>query len=384
MASRFPWRLLAALLALGLVVAACSDSDDGEGSSDPSEAAGESGGDADADGTVTGEGSDNGGGGDIGDGGDTDSDDAGSGDAGSGDTGSDDASSDDASSGDTGSGDTAADDSGDTETDDTVLRNDAPRRIVSLSPTATEMLFAIGAGDQVIAVDSFSNFPPEAPVTDLSGFQPNIEAIAEFEPDLVVASSADDALRGGMDAIGVRLIELPAAATLEDSYAQIAELGEATGRIDGAAELNAQIRSDIDQLVAAIEPLDGLSFYHELDDTLFSATSQTFIGQIYALIGLTNIADAADPDGASGGFPQLSAEFVLDADPDLIFLADTKCCGQTAETVEARPGWSDLTAVTEGNIIELDDDIATRWGPRVVEFLGIVAEVASTVRAIAG
>jgi iron complex transport system substrate-binding protein len=114
-----------------------------------------------------------------------------------------------------------------------------------------------------------------------------------------------------------------------------------------------------------------LTFYHELDPTLYSADSTTFIGEIYSLLGLQNIADSVEGD--SDGFPQLSAEFVVSADPDLIFLADTKCCGETAATVAARDGWAGLTAVQNGNVIEMDDDIASRWGPRIVEYLAAVA-----------
>ena len=84
---------------------------------------------------------------------------------------------------------------------------------------------------------------------------------------------------------------------------------------------------------------------------------------------MVNAADAADPDDASWGYPQQSAEYLLDADPDLIFLADTRCCSQTAVTVAERPGWETLTAVTNGTVIELDDDVASRWGPRIVHLL---------------
>ncbi len=254
----------------------------------------------------------------------------------------------------------------------------APQRIISLSPAHTEMLFAIGAGEQVIAVDDQSNFPPEAPTTDLSGFTPNVEAIIGFEPDLVVSQGLPEDIEAGLAAAGIESLPLLAAQTLDDAYAQILTLGDLTGHPEEAAEVVASMRADIESILAGIPARDQpLTYYHELDGTLFSATSSTFIGQVYSLAGLENIADEADEDGF--GFPQLSAEYILEQDPDLIFLADTKCCGESVETLAARPGWGQLTAVQEGNVIELDDDIASRWGPRVVDFLRVVVEATAGV-----
>jgi iron complex transport system substrate-binding protein len=277
--------------------------------------------------------------------------------------------------------DTAAESVGTTEqsapadsADDTTAAADVPQRIVSLSPTHTEMLFAIGAGDQLVAVDDFSNYPPEALElpNDLSGFEPNVEAIAAYDPDLVVIGGDFTGLGDQLDELGIPWWDGPAALTLDDTYAQIEQLGAATGHVGDAAELVASMQTDIDEIVAANPALEvPLTFYHELDPTLYSADSTTFIGEVYSLLGLQNIADSAEDD--SGGFPQLSAEFVVSADPDLIFLADTKCCGESAETVAARDGWAALSAVQNGNVIEMDDDIASRWGPRIVEYLAAVA-----------
>jgi len=234
------------------------------------------------------------------------------------------------------------------------------------------MLFAIGAGDQVEAVDDQSNYPPDAPVTDLSGFEPNVEAIASYEPDLVVYATEPGDLGASLEGLGIPALQQDAAASLDDVYVQIDQLGMATGNLTESAELVDGMRGDIDTIVASIEPAQPpLSFYHELDDTYYSVTSSTFIGQLYALIGLVNIADEAK--GAGGGYPQLSAEYIIQANPDLIFLADTKCCGQSSATVAERPGWSRIDSVEGGDVISLDDDIASRWGPRVVDFLRRIA-----------
>ena len=254
-----------------------------------------------------------------------------------------------------------------------------PARIVSISTVATEMLFAIGAGDQMVAVDSLSTFPAEAPVTDLSGFEPNIEAILGFQPDLVVLSYDPGDVMAGLEAAGVDSLLQGASMTIADTYVQILALGEITGRTAEAEALVDAMQAEIAELAASVvEPDEPLSYYHELDDTLYTVTSSTFIGEIYALAGLVNAADPADAEGTSWGYTQLSAEYLLDADPDIIFLADTKCCGQTAATIAERPGWETLTAVSTGRIVELDDDVASRWGPRIVDFLrAIVAAVNS-------
>jgi iron complex transport system substrate-binding protein len=252
---------------------------------------------------------------------------------------------------------------------------DAPERIVSLSATATEVLFAIGAEDQVVAVDEQSDYPPGVPTTDLSGYEPNVEAIAAYEPDLVVISGSPEDLAPSLEALGIEVYDQLAPATVDEALEQIVDLGIVTGHEDEAADLVADMQADIDELVAAIPERDEpLTYYHELDETLYSVTSSTFIGQVYALAGLENIADAADPDGALGGYPQLSAELIVDADPDFVFLADAECCGQNADMLAARPGFAGLTAVEEGRVIELDEDVASRWGPRIVDLLRTIVE----------
>jgi iron complex transport system substrate-binding protein len=261
-----------------------------------------------------------------------------------------------------------------------VVLDRRPERIVSLSASSTEMLFAIGAGGQVVAVDDQSTFPPEAPKTTLSGLAPNIESIAGYNPDLVIASGDANDLTAGMAKLGKPVLILTAAKTLDDVYGQLDLLGTATGHPAEAGAVAGRMKDEIGKIVADTpKPATSLRYYHELDNELYSATSKTFIGQVYSLFGLTNIADPADLD--AGGYPNLSAEHILQANPDLIFLADTKCCGQNAQTVAARPGWSTVKAVQTGNVVPLDDDLASRWGPRVVD---LVRAVSSAVAKASG
>ncbi|ALG12783.1 ABC transporter substrate-binding protein [Kibdelosporangium phytohabitans] len=247
-----------------------------------------------------------------------------------------------------------------------------PVRIVSLSPTATEVLYAIGAGKQVVAVDDQSNFPAEAPRTQLSGFKPNVEAITKQNPDLVVVAADANDVVGGLTAVKVPVLLLPTAKTLDEAYAQWTLLGRATGRVQQADDVVRTARDEIKKTVDAT-PRKPLKYYHELGPDLYSATSATFIGRVYGQFGLVNVADPADTP-ATGGYPQLGQQALFQANPDLIFLSDTKCCAQTAETVRARPQWQTLTAVQKNNIVALDDDIASRWGPRIIDLVKQVAD----------
>lgn len=252
-----------------------------------------------------------------------------------------------------------------------------PRSIISLSATATEMLFAIGAGEQVVAVDDQSNYPAEAPKTDLSGFTPNIEAILAYDPDLVVLAfePADAPITRGLEEVGVPALMLQPAVTLDDVYRQFEVLGAATGNSGSAGATSDRIRSQLEEIVGdAAGSADGVTYYHELDTSLFTVTSSTFIGEIYGLLGMVSIADDMDQEGA--GYVQLSAEHIVASDPDLIFLADASF-GVTAESLAERPGWSGAGALERDAVIPLDEDISSRWGPRVVEFLSTVAAAVS-------
>jgi iron complex transport system substrate-binding protein len=248
-----------------------------------------------------------------------------------------------------------------------------PGRIVSLSPSATETLFAVGAGPQVVAVDSESDHPADVPRTDLSAYEPNVEAIAGYRPDLVVlpADAPRDAI-AGLRKLKLRVIAQPVPDDLEGAYAQMRDLGAATGHGEEGDELAKRVRAEVDAAIAAAPQGESLKVFHELDPDLFSASSDTFIGRIYARLGLRNIADRA-AERARAPYPQLSAEGVVSANPDLIVLADSECCEQTPAKVMRRPGWDVVDAVRDGAVVSVDDDVASRWGPRIPEFVERVA-----------
>ncbi|PAY22838.1 ABC transporter substrate-binding protein [Dietzia natronolimnaea] len=267
-----------------------------------------------------------------------------------------------------------ADEQGADQTDGTGAAAGEPQAIISLSPTTTEMLYAVGAGDRVVAVDERSDFPADAPVTDLSGYTPNLEAILGYQPDLVVATDDTGDIVSGLERSGVEVLLLPAARTLDDTYTQIEQVGAATGTVGEAAELVSRMQGEIDEIVASVpERETPLTYFHELDDTYYTVTDDSYIGEVYSLLGLTSIATGDD------AYPQLSEELILEADPDLVMLADGQCCGITPEVVAERPGWGELGAVRQDRVFVVDEDLASRWGPRVVDFMRGVAGIISTL-----
>jgi iron complex transport system substrate-binding protein len=248
-----------------------------------------------------------------------------------------------------------------------------PQRIVSLSASATEDLFAIGAGAQVIAVDDQSNYPAQAPMTKLSAFHPNAEAVAVYNPDLVIVSGSG--VVSSLERLGITVLLYPPAKNLGEAYNQIRQLGAATGHPKRATSVVKSMQVELTKLIRSVPNRSRhLKVFHELSPDLYSATSATFIGQVYKLFGFRNIADDANP--THSGYPKLSGEYVIAANPDLVVLSDTKCCAQSAKTIAERPGWTNVTAVKRNGVVPVSDDVASRWGPRVVDFVRLVAQVA--------
>lgn len=251
------------------------------------------------------------------------------------------------------------------------------QRIISLSPSATENLFAIGAGQQVIAVDDNSNFPANVPRTKLSSFNPSAEAIAKFKPDLVIIQKT--ATKSAQVSKQLRLLKIrtyieKTPTGMSDVYLEIQDLGKLTGKVAAANKVIADIKL---ARSAALKKVNNskLTFYHELDNSLYSATSSTFIGKVYSDFGLRNIADAA-AKADDGGYPQLQSEYVIAANPDIIFLADSQY-GESAAKVGTRTGWSTIKAIKAAKIIELPADIPSRWGPRIADFYRLIADAIS-------
>ena len=255
-----------------------------------------------------------------------------------------------------------------------------PKRIISLSPSATEIFFAIGAGPQVMAVDNLSNFPTNAPITQISAYEPSIEAIVAMKPDLILLSSTSSKAketRSAFTKVGIAVLMENAPTTLTEVYAQNTVLGIVTNKQSKAAKLNSDMKKSIASIIAKAKNKAGVRIFHELDNTYYSATSATFIGKVYKDFGLINIADAAAGADASG-YPQLTAEYLVKSDPQVILLADAQY-GESAAIVAARAGWAGISAVKNAKIVELPADISSRWGPRLVDFYRTIGAVLSKI-----
>ena len=256
----------------------------------------------------------------------------------------------------------------------------APHRIISLSPSATEVLFAMGAGNQVIAVDDLSNFPANAPMTALSAFTPNVEALVTYKPDLVIlnstATKAED-VRAQLTKLNIPVFWEVSPNSLSEAYAEIAALGKISGRTASASEVVAGMKKRIDAAIKAHKRGQSVKIFHELDNTLYSATSETFIGSVYKSFGLTNIADAA-ASADSYGYPQLTNEYVIKANPRIIYLADAEY-GENGKSVAKRAGWKNLVAVRKNQVVSLPTDIPSRWGPRLADFYEFIGASLKTV-----
>jgi iron complex transport system substrate-binding protein len=244
-----------------------------------------------------------------------------------------------------------------------------PKRIVSASPSTTELAFAVGLGDEVVAVDKFSNYPPEATSRTSIGsyIDPDLETILGADPDLVLATDVHvAALVPSLEKQGIPTLVL-SAQNIEGVLLNLLVLGRVAGDEPKADQVVADLRTRIAAVEARVAGSDPVSVFYELDPSLFTSGPGTFIDDVIRRAGGRNIASAATEP-----YPQLSAEDVIAADPAVILLAD-EAAGVTPEAVATRSGWANLGAVKNGRIVVIDPDIGSRPGPRVVDALELIA-----------
>jgi iron complex transport system substrate-binding protein len=253
----------------------------------------------------------------------------------------------------------------------------SPQRIISLAPSNTEILFAIGAGNQVIGRDTLSNFPEEVnKVTDIgSTFDAlNTELIVSLKPDLVLAAEINTPEQvKQLEELGLTVYYLKNPTTLEEMYGNLEIVAQMTGHEKEAATLIESLKARVaavDEKIAPISSRPGV--FYELDATdpakPYTAGKGTFITQLIERAGGSNIASELD------GYPQMSLEQVVAADPAFIILGDARY-GVTPESIAQRPGWENLSAVKNGKVLPFDDDLVSRPGPRLVDALEELAKL---------
>ena len=251
-----------------------------------------------------------------------------------------------------------------------VTLTSAPQRIASLSPAATEILFAVGAGGQVAAVDKFSDYPPEAKRREqLDAFQPSVEAIAGAQPDLVLVFYDPGNLVDGLTNANLTVFFLDTPTSVEGVLEQIRLLGQATGHRQEGEELAQSMQQGITAIEERLADVaQGPRLFHEVDNQLYTVAPASFVGNLYSILKAQNIAAGSDQ-----AYPQLSQEAIIEADPEVIILGDA-AGGESPETVMARPGWGSISAVKNDRIYVIDPDIVSRPGPRLVDALETLAQ----------
>jgi iron complex transport system substrate-binding protein len=244
-----------------------------------------------------------------------------------------------------------------------------PQRIVSIAPSNTEILFALGLADRVVAVDSYSNFPPEATQKLQVGdyLEPDLERVAAADPDLILAAEVHlGTVIPELETLGLPVVVVEPA-NLDEVFASMLQVGAIAGESAHAAGLVCALRARADAVAAAVAGAPRPRVFFELGPDLYSVGPGNFVADVIARAGGDNIAaDAAEM------WPQLSAEAIVSADPEVILLAD-EVAGVTPEQVAARPGWQGIAAVEQGRIVPIDPDLVSRPGPRVVDGLEAAA-----------
>lgn len=252
-----------------------------------------------------------------------------------------------------------------------------PERIISLAPSNTEILFALGLGDQVVGVSDFCDYPEEAQKIERVGFvEPNLEKIVELEPDLVfyIGGTAQLEKTQTMEDLGLTVLVLAPSDDIEDIFTDIELVGRATGTEDEAADLVSELRARMDEVLSRVAQAERqpLVFY-ELDATdptrPWTAGPGSFIDTLITMAGGLNLGASAEMEWA-----EFSTEEIIAQDPEVIILGDANY-GVTAESVAERPGWGVITAVKEGAIYPIDDNLVSRPGPRIVDGLEELARI---------
>ncbi len=251
-----------------------------------------------------------------------------------------------------------------------------PQRIISLSPSNTEVAFALGLGERIVGVTEYCNYPPEALEKDIvGGFStPSIEKIVELEPNLILASTIHEEEVPRLEELGIPVLVVEAS-SLNELYTSMSLVAEITGVISAGEELIASMQQRIQavqDVVSVIDDEDKIRVYYEVySEPLMSAGSGAFITDVITLAGGINIFGDVDEN-----YPQISAEVVAERQPEIILFPDYHGTADLVlEGMADRPGWESVPAVQEFRVHAMSDDTFARPGPRAVEAIEDAARI---------
>ena len=252
------------------------------------------------------------------------------------------------------------------------------QRIVSLAPSITEFLFAVGAGSQTVGRDDASNFPEAALNVASIGTtygDLNTEAIVALTPDLVIAAQANTPEQvKSLEDLGITVYYLKDPVTFAELFTQVELFGQLTGHEEEANALADSLSARVDAVTAAVANVtEKPKVFYEIDGTdaskPWTTGPGTFIDTMINMAGGVNVGGVL-----SAPYAQISAEEIVSQNPDIIVLGDA-AFGVTSESVAARAGWGEITAVKDGSIFPFDDSLASRPGPRLVDGLEQLAKL---------
>jgi cobalamin transport system substrate-binding protein len=237
-----------------------------------------------------------------------------------------------------------------------------PEAIVALAPSFVEVLYAIGAEETIVAADENTDYPPDAEsIPKISGLEPSVEAIASYEPDLVLYFYDPGGFQQALDNVSITSFYLATPTTVDGVYDQIATIGELTGHSEEATTVVEDMEAEIEATLSGVDTSAGPSVFHELDPQLFTVGPGSFHDDVYQLLGASNIAESTGEP-----YPQMTQEAVIAENPEVIILADTDF-GESADTVAARPGWDQISAVQNDRVYEYTSALLSHASPRLVD-----------------
>ena len=244
------------------------------------------------------------------------------------------------------------------------------QRVVSLSTTHTEIIQTLGGENLLVGIDSFSE--SELPIEKIDAFTVTADELVNLNPELVIVAFDFNGIIDGLEALNLNYVLLPPARNFDEVYTQIMEIGNLINKSEESIDLVSEMENDVAEIIESFSA-QNVKVFHEIGYTygIYTVNENSFIGEIYNLLGVDNIANfKEDPFGS--GYPEFSEEEILMANPNLIIVGHSDYLNKDLST---RVGWEEITAIQSGNLFFLDENLANNWGTNTVDLLNTLSEV---------